>query len=74
MGHALFIQDTYDVLICHIGHSKRGCRIIVVSKKGLALGQRAFVWLEDLGWGVGANPRGRGWGFRRGFGVVGCPV
>ena len=38
MGHPLSIQDTYDVLICHIGHSKGGCRIIMVSKKGLALG------------------------------------
>ena len=63
MGHALFIQDTYDVLIYHIGPSKRGCRIIVVSKKVMALGKRAYVWLGDVGLGVGSIPRGRVGGF-----------
>ena len=60
MGHPLLIQDTYDVLICHNGSSKKGCRIIVVSRKGLALEKGAFFWLGDMGVGYGANARGRG--------------
>ena len=51
---------------------KRGCRIIVVSKKVLALRKRAYVWLGDVGLGVEANTRVRRWGCWRGFGVVGC--
>ena len=46
----------------------------MVFKKVLALGKRAYVWLGEVGVGVGVNPPGRSWGCRRGFGVVGCPA
>ena len=35
-----------------MGPSKSGCRIILVCKKGLALGKRAYIWLRDVGVGV----------------------
>ena len=46
----------YDVLICRIGPSNKGCRIIVVSKKGLSIGKRAYVWLRDVGVRLGRTP------------------
>ena len=73
VGHPLFIYVAYDVLICHIGPSKRGCRIIVVSKRVWHLGRGHMFGRGMLG-GVGATPRGRGWGCLRRFRVVGCPA
>ena len=48
MGRPLFIQDMSDVLINHIGPSKRVCSVLVF-KKGLVLGDRGISWV----WGCG---------------------
>ena len=49
VGHPLFISDTYDVLIFHIGLLKSVCRIVVVPKRELALGKKAYGRVEHVG-------------------------
>ena len=48
----------YDVIICHIGPSKSGCRIIAVSKKWAGTWEEGICLVGGCGGGGWGEPPG----------------